>query len=310
VPVPQPQAPPTHDSVAAQATHPAPAVPHWLAVGGLTQVVPLQQPPQLAPSQTQIPPEQCWPIAHAAPLPQEHVPLSQLSAVVALQGVQLAPPEPCAHFATVWAVRHWPVEQHPFGQLLASHTQPTFMSQRWPAAHGGPPLQVHAPALEQPLVVVGSQAKQATPFAPHALALRGRPNVQLVPEQQVLQPTLSHTQVPPEQCWPTAHWFPPPQRQPAAPPQLSARIGSQVKQPAPLPPQALSDGEVHTLPLQQPAQLDESQTHWPALLQCCPASQSGPAPQPHTPLLQLLPSCPQLPQVPPLVPQKVPFCPA
>lgn len=110
----------------------------------------------------------------------------------------------------------------------------------------------------------GSQAKQASPPVPQKPGLRGRPIWQLVPEQQVLQPTPSQVQVPPTQCWPRAHWLPEPQRQPVAPPQLSERIGSQVKQPDPFAPHALSDGAVHTLPLQQPdGQLDGVHTQLP-----------------------------------------------
>jgi hypothetical protein len=130
VPAAHAQLPPTQEKVGAHATQAEPAVPHWLAVGDETQVLPLQQPPQLELSHTQLPPEQCCPAAHCAPEPQEQLPFEQLSEEVMLHGKQLPPRLPTAHFDVVMEVMHWPAEQQPLGHEVLSQMQPRFMSQR------------------------------------------------------------------------------------------------------------------------------------------------------------------------------------
>jgi hypothetical protein len=57
------------------------------------------------------------------------------------------------------------LSQQPLGQLVASHTHlpPT---QRWPAAHGDPPPQVHVPPVQ--VSPAGAQVRQAPPLEPQA----------------------------------------------------------------------------------------------------------------------------------------------
>src|SRR5437868_4965247 len=78
-----------------------PSTGHWLTVGGLTQVLPLQQPPgHAAASQKQAycvaPPtkKHCWPAGQGGFEPQAHVdPLEQVSVdrPLLVQSVQAAP---------------------------------------------------------------------------------------------------------------------------------------------------------------------------------------------------------------------------
>src|SRR4051812_46377481 len=95
-----------------------------------------------------------------------------------------------------------------------------------------------------------AQLAHAPPSLPHwESAVPGAQLLETV--QQPPQETESQTQLPPTQCWPDAHCERPPHLQ-VPPAQLSARIGSQAKQAAPLAPQVASALGVQLEPEQQP----------------------------------------------------------
>lgn len=82
---------------------------------------PLQQPDtQVVVSHTQVPPEQRWLAAQAAPVPQEHVPAAEQPSAVSPQSVHAAPSSP--QVAAV-GVAQTPAWQQLAGQEVASHTQ-------------------------------------------------------------------------------------------------------------------------------------------------------------------------------------------
>lgn len=83
--------------------------------------------------------------------------------------------------AALSPVTHWPVAQHPTGQLVVSQTQPVGV-QCSPAAQRAPPLveQTHAPVAEQESARA-SQAWHALPAGAHCAAVRGVTHA--VPEQ-------------------------------------------------------------------------------------------------------------------------------
>lgn len=106
-----------------------------------------QQPPAHdAELHTHAPETQVRPAAHAGPVPQPQVPLVQVS----LRPVQLWQLPPAAPHAVALLGRHWPAEQHPEGQLVASHPH-WFPLQRWPEAHGAPVPQPQVPSMRQVL---------------------------------------------------------------------------------------------------------------------------------------------------------------
>lgn len=147
--VPQLHAPPWQRSAVnvLQPTQAAPPLPHALTPG-LRQLLLLQHPPgQLRPSHTQAPAAQRWPGEHAAEPPQRQLPPAQLSAVVELHAVQVAPPAP--HWPSVGGLTHAPLLQQPLGQLIASQMHVPLM-QRCPEAHAKPPVpQLQAPPTQR-----------------------------------------------------------------------------------------------------------------------------------------------------------------
>jgi hypothetical protein len=219
-PAPQAHAPFEQRSArASHAPHAAPPPPQLavLCAPGATQVFPLQHPEghELA-LQTQVPPEQVCPAAHAVPAPQRHVPLVQVF-VPPEHGAQAAPPVPHAAALCPPPLRHMPALQHPFGQLVASHTHapPTH---RWPAAHAAPAPQRQAPPAQRSAVT--PHAAHACPELPHCAAVVALTHVPPL-QQPFGQLAASHSQTPETQAWPAAHAGPAPQRQ-EPPAQLSA----------------------------------------------------------------------------------------
>lgn len=93
---PPPQTPAEHVPPS-QLWHWAPPTPQLAEVVPVRHVPSLAQQPvvQLVLSQTQVPPEQRWPAAHAGPVPHAHAPLTQAFAV-APHVAHCAPPEPHA----------------------------------------------------------------------------------------------------------------------------------------------------------------------------------------------------------------------
>lgn len=119
-PPPHRQAPPRQVSaVAPQLVQVTPLTPQADAELPATHDVPLQQPAQVALSQTQVPPEQRWPTLHAAPPPHRHCPLVQRSASRVLQVLHALPDAPQS--VVVVPPRQAPERQHPEGHVVELH---------------------------------------------------------------------------------------------------------------------------------------------------------------------------------------------
>jgi hypothetical protein len=234
---------------------------------------------QVAPLQTQVAPAQTLPAPHAAPFPQVQAPVagSQLSAVLALQGMQAPPPTPQV---LVVGALHAPLRQQPSGQdwPLQTHEPPTHSV---PAPQAGLVPHRHSPDAEHRLARVTSQETHAAPLTPHAP--RAAPE-QVAPEQHPpgQLPALQPLHTPPEQVCAPQSWQ-------AAPPLPQAVFELPVTQ---------------VNPEQHPFEHDvPSQTQVPAR-QRWPAAQTGPAPQAQVPLArQRSAVIPQAVQAPPLPPQ-------
>jgi hypothetical protein len=259
-------APQRHSPVAPQllaragshGTHAAPPDPQ--AVGpGIAHVDPEQQPPAQLPA-----------------LQSLHAPPAQTRAP---QPWQAAPPLP----QLSWSVpgRQAVPAQHPWGHDVGSQTQAPF-AHRCPAAHGGPDPHWQTPDVEQTSLLPLGQVRQARPPVPQVGTDRGW---QVVPEQQPLgHEKASQTHAPPAQRWPVAQAGPAPHAQAPAGVQLSAIAGSQGWQAAPDAPHrasAIADTQVE--PSQQPLGHDVASQAQRPPVQCCPATQVGPPPQPHAP---------------------------
>ena len=105
------------EAAAPQLTHAAPPIPQVVTEREL-HALPAQHPVgQLVASQMQLPPEQRWPAAHCALLPQPHAPFVQRSARTGSQLTHAAPPVPQA--ATSGGATHVSPLQQPLGQLVA-----------------------------------------------------------------------------------------------------------------------------------------------------------------------------------------------
>jgi hypothetical protein len=225
-PAPQPQLPVAEQLSAVMtlhATHARPADPQLVSDGGVTQVVPLQQPlGHDVPSQTQAPATQRWPVPHIGPPPHEQLPpLVQRSALLASQPTQVVAPMPQV-VSEGWL--QVAPEQHPLGQLVA--LQP-----------------LHRPAVQ---VCPAGQRSQTLPPAPQDVTLL--PVRQAPPEQHpVGQDVPSQTQVLPMQRWPASHAGLIPQRQAPIEEQLSARV-SHMAQVDPASPQVGKDRAAQVVP--------------------------------------------------------------
>ncbi len=186
-----------------QAMHAAPPVPQADA-DGVVHVVPWQQPlGHDVPLHTHAPPEQRWPAPHAGPGPHWQAPLTQESAIVALQATQAEPPVPQADTEGVVHIVPW---QQPFGHDVPSHAHVP-PKQRWPAPHAGP-----VPHLQTPLTQAFAPMPQFTHAAPPVPQAEKVGVSQVEPEQQPFGHELaSHTQTPPTQRCPGLHTCPPPQ---------------------------------------------------------------------------------------------------
>jgi len=243
------------------ATQVAPSAPHVDNVRAL-QVDPVQQPfAQEVASQRHRPPAQCWPAPQAAALPQRQDPDVQLSALVALQTRQVAPPVP--QLAVDGALQVVPVQQ-PSGHEVVSQTQaPT--AQRWPAPQAAAVPQAQLPLVAQLSALFTSQATQAPPAVPHAAVPA---TLQVAPEQQPLAQVvllqLLHT----------------PAVQVSTPGQTS-----QIRPALPQAPRSFPDWQ--SSPEQQPRHEMASQMQLPPM-QCWPGAQGAPAPQRQAPLAEQL----------------------
>ena len=123
--------------------HVAASIPH-VGNGDVSQLFPLQHPSgHDVVSQTQLPPEQSWPAAHATFVPHRHAPVfEQLSAVVVSHPVQASPPTP--QVASVEGSQLAPAQQPP-GQFAAVQPVHTPPAQFWLVGHGShdDPLAPH-----------------------------------------------------------------------------------------------------------------------------------------------------------------------
>jgi hypothetical protein len=199
------------------------------------------------------------PAPQGALLPQRQAPVTglQLSACVGLQERQTAPPSP--QLPKVGATQAPPLQQ-PVGHDSASHTQLPPL-QLVPAPQAALVPQRHPPAAAQLSARVTSQATQAAPPVPQAMA--DPAVVQVEPEQQ-----------PPEQLDELQSAHAPAAQDPFA----------QVWHAAPPVPQAvmLLPGR-HVVPEQQPPGHEvASQTHAPPAHRA-PVGQAAPAPQTQAP---------------------------
>jgi hypothetical protein len=195
MPVPQVHAPLEEQPSANPAPHAA-HVPPGAAQAAMesgVQTFPVQHPVgHEVESHTQVPPEQCSPRAHGAPVPHWQVPLAEhVSARTVSHATHVAPAAPQVPSARVLQVVP---SQQPSGQDVESQTHwPA--RQRWPVVHTAPPPHVQAPAVH-PSAAVPSHALHAAPAVPHVVADAW---LQVSPEQQ----PLGHTQplqTPPLHC--------------------------------------------------------------------------------------------------------------
>lgn len=263
--------------------HAAPPAPQLVAVGGETQVAPLQQPlGQLAALQTQTPPTQRWPTTHIPFAPQRQPPPVHESARAGSHATHAAPLVP--HWPSDGVAQVPPVQQ-PLAQVAAE--QP---SQAW---------------LEH----VEAQVEQAAPIRPHCAAVVPawqRPMASQQPDGQLVA---SQTHAPPEHRWPIWQAAPAPHAQ--APEVQRSDLASHAAQLMPDAPHAVVDcaaALTQVLPEQQPvAQLAAVQVQVP-LAQTCPGAHAAPVPQRHAPVVQALVAPVQAAHAAPPVPQAAAVC--
>ncbi len=129
---------------------------HWPAT---------QQPPgQEEASQTQAPPEQCWPISQGGPTPQRQSPdLEHASARSGLQVTQAAAPIPQALKPLGW---HVLPEQQPPAQVVSLQPSQTPDEHARPSEH----LSQRLPATPQEAAVVPSRQRPSAVQQPEQLS--------------------------------------------------------------------------------------------------------------------------------------------
>ena len=212
-------------------------------------------------SQTQAPPLQRCPAAHAALPPQLQAPATQPSARRS-QLTQASPGRP--QLASELARQSGP-EQQPAGHLVA--------------------LQLEQAPLVQ--LSPGKQAWQAPPPVPQ---LSGSPSEHspVGLQQPAGQETASQTQAPWLQRWPAEHRGPGPQRQTSvgSTPQLSARPSAQTLQRPPAKPQWSSVGAKQLEPWQHPSGQEVAVHTQPPFLHSCPGPHGDAVPQRQAPSVE------------------------
>ena len=161
--------PPLH-AAPPQLSQSAPPAPHCVELVPGSHVLPLQQPSHDAPSHTQTPASQRWPIAHCAPAPHRHVPPLHESDRSRSQVAHIPPGDP--HAASE-ITRHTLPLQQPVGQEVESHTQLP-PRQRCPGPHAGLAPHWHVPLAEQPFAMLEEHSTQVEPATPHVSAVRTR----------------------------------------------------------------------------------------------------------------------------------------
>ena len=275
--LPQTHLPPAQASATVE-SHPKQVPPSFPQVLSEAPVhTPVAQHPvgQDVESQTQAPPRQRWPVAHAVVAPHRQLPpVAQLSAASPLHARQADPPAP--QVMSVGAVQA-PLLQQPLGQLRPSQVPPvqTEPLQVWPGPQTGLVPHRQAPDEAQTLAVVALQATQLSPALPQVVRLR---RLQAAPAQQPEgHEVASQTHRPPTQRWPPAQAAPGPHLQPP-PAQVSLRVRSHEAHAPPTVPQLDSDIALQVRPVQQPPGHEVgSQVQLPPT-QRCPAPQVSPVP--------------------------------
>jgi hypothetical protein len=198
-----PHTPPVQVSPVPHGVQAAPPVPHAPVEGAVLQALLAQHPEaQEVASQTHAPPTQCWPAAHAAPLPHAQLPPllheSARTASHATQAVPVAPAVPHCESDCAW---HTPPTQQPSGHDEESQTQPLPV-QCCPAAQAAPVPHLQVPPVQES----DSCASQATHEAPPVPHVPVPDVVQVVPLQHpVGQDIASQTHCPPRQRCPEPH---------------------------------------------------------------------------------------------------------
>jgi hypothetical protein len=246
-----------------QGAHAAPPVPQlaalWLAPVMHTPA--LQQPVgQLVASQTQAPPEQRCPAAHALFVPHLQAPVVQRSPVVP-QLVQAPPVIP--HWVAVVGLTHAPPLQQPLAQLAALHTQaPPTQARPAPQAAFVPHLQAPPTQVSAEVALQVVHAAPAVPQVASALAWQTPLRQQPLAQFDALQPVQAlEVQV--------------------------CGLGQLEHAPPPVPHAAVWSPVWQTLPAQQPVgQLAALHTHAPPT-QRWPAPQAAEVPHWQEPLVQL-----------------------
>lgn len=261
-PAPQLQVPvaehPSADT-GSQPTHTAPPTPQVAREGGL-HVAPEQHPSvQVALQPLQRPSVQVCPLGQ----------------------VSHAPPPP-PHDAAVSPARQVVPAQQPSAHEVPSHTQVLPM-QRWPSAQAGPVPQRQAPLAEQ-LSLRASQMAQVDPASPQVASERV---AHTTPWQHPLgHEVASQMHRPATQRWPPAHAGPVPHWQTPVLLQRLALVTSQAAHDAPAVPQAASEGEVQTPPVQQPFGHEVASHMQAPFMQRCPVPQGAALPQRHSPSIE------------------------
>ncbi len=146
-PAPHRQTPPEQPSVVtgSHALQLPPGAPHEANEIG-SQTSPAQQPVHESGSHTQRSDTQCWPMRHAGPAPQAHVPVAvHVLASIASHATQLAPPMPQLPSPRK---RQLAPSQQPAGQEAESQMHRP-ATQRWPATHEGVSPQLQVPSVAQ-----------------------------------------------------------------------------------------------------------------------------------------------------------------
>lgn len=263
----------------------APPTAHAVPVGGSVHTLPVQHPiAHDVEVHRHAPPEHTWPCAQAAPAPHRHPPEGeQLSASPAVHCVHMLPSVPQS-LVEVGVTQVLPL-QHPVAHEAELHTQWP-LRHSWPDAQACPPPQLHCPAVH-PSAVTELHAMHAAPPVPQ---LPSDGVSQVAPAQQ------------PEAQLAAVHDV-------HTPPWQFCSMGHDEHVEPPVPHAALVSPARQLVPEQQPPGHDvplQTQAPW---TQACPASQAGPEPHAHVPLLaQLSAVAPQVLQEPPAVPQLVSVC--
>jgi hypothetical protein len=280
-------APPLQTSSEGQVLHGPPPVPHMPCTLPGSQVEPLQHPSlQVVPSHTQLPPEQCCPLEHAAPPPHVHAPVDEHPSPDPPHGWQVEPWIP--QRGPVGGEVHTLPVQHPSGHDAELQTHTPF-EHVCPTAQAALAPQLQTPEGEQLSASLMLQVTHATPSVPQL------PNIEVVHVSPLTPPQHPsghevelQMQCPATQVCPVPHGPDVPQLHAPAVEQLFALDAAQGTQAAPATPQVVNVDVSHVAPAQHPSgQLVGVQpVQVPASLQFCSEGHAvhPEPPAPHIPV--------------------------